>query len=213
MNSTLRHLLYTAAALLLMACAHKPEAHEGSCPGCTSVYVEGGQLTVAHLVSADPSEVERVAASYCRSHQSGAPVIKQPPELSRHPGWAMYSFSCEGTGTGAVVAAGEPASPVAPQPSMPPAAGSDAARFDETCTGMGFRKDTREYGDCVSKLTEMKSQAQQLRQEQRKQAIKLIEQGLSGLSAPTAAPTPITIRLPGGEVLTCLQTGSQVSCN
>jgi len=197
-----------AVALLLVGCAHKQEIQCGR--GCTSVYAEDGQLTVAHLASADPSAVERVAGSYCKDHQLGKPVIKQPPELSKHPGWAMYSFQCEDRGADAAVAKDLP---VVPPAAAPQAVVDEADKFGAMCTGMGFPKATPEYGSCVSKLVEMSAQAEQLRQQQRKQAIRMIEQGLSGLSAPGAPPAPTTIRLPSGEVLTCTQTGSQVNCN
>jgi hypothetical protein len=211
MKATLHRLGAIAAALLLTACAHKPLPAD--CEGCTSVYVEDGQLAVAHLVSADPSAVQRVAASYCQDHQLGKPLIKQPPDLSKYPKWAIYFFQCESQQADLAAAKGQPRLPVAQPSPIPPPAGDKAERFGATCGGMGFQKGTPEYDNCVSKLIEMSGQAEQLREQQRKQAIRMIEQGLSGLTPPTASPTPTTIRLPGGETLTCTQTGSQVSCN
>ncbi len=205
-------LTFAAAALLLVGCATK---REFACSGsmCTSVYTEDGRLTVAHHVSADPSAVERVASSYCQQHHLGKPVIKQPPDLSSHPQWAIYSFDCEQPAADAVAAKDAQGVAVAQQSAGPQPVGGEAERFAATCASLGFQTGTPEYGACLSKLGEMSNQADQLRQQQRKQAIRMIEQGLSGLSSPGASSTPATIRLPSGEVLTCTQTGNQVSCN
>ncbi len=221
MKATLHRCSCIAVTLLVVGCAHKQEARLGECDGCspTSVYLEGGQPAISHLVGSDPSAVERVAASYCQDHHLGKPLIKQPPEIkqapepSKSPRWAIYSFKCEDLGTAVVAAQGEPDLHVGEQPAVRQTVGDAADKFDATCAGMGFQKDTPEYGNCIMKLKEMAHEAEQLRQQRRKQAIKMIEDGLRGLSPPSTSPATTTIRLPGGEVLTCTQTGSQVNCN
>lgn len=221
MKAMLHRLGCIAVTLLIVGCAHKQEARLGECDGCspTSVYFENGQLAISHLVGSDPSAVERVAASYCQEHHLGkpsikqAPEIKQPPELSKSPRWAIYSFKCEDLGTAVVAAQGEQRLAGGEQPAVRQTVGDEADKFDATCAGMGFQKETPEFGNCVMKLKEMAHEAEQLRQQRRMQAIKMIEDGLRGLSPPSASPATSTIRLPSGEVLTCTQTGSQVKCN
>jgi hypothetical protein len=122
-----------------------------------------------------------------------------------------YDFSC-----------GTPGATVAQQP-----AGSDVERFGATCTGIGFQKAKPEYGNCILRLMEKNSSQategarlslqQQLRHPQREQVVKVLRQGLDGLSTPPPAecesPATMTIRLPCGEVVSCTKKGDQVRCD
>ncbi|MBV8210269.1 MAG: hypothetical protein JO133_09440 [Burkholderiaceae bacterium] len=119
-----------------------------------------------------------------------------------------YDFSCGAEGT----------------PAPQQAVGSDTERFGATCASIGFQKGTTDYGNCVLKLMEMNSaqasasspMQQQLRQQQREHATRVIRQGLDGLSDQPApgceAATTMTIRLPCGDVVSCTKKGDQVSC-
>jgi hypothetical protein len=217
MKATLRRLGCTTAALVLIGCAHSsPGAPGAACEGCTSIFAEGGRLAVAQFGAADASAVQRVADSYCEGHHLGSPTIAHQPDTSAYPRWALYSFQCGERAAGTAVAqdlpaAAQPASK--PAAAAPVAAADDADRFGSMCASMSFQRATPEFDGCVSKLRAMSAaQAQQLR-EQRRQAIRMIEQGLSALSPQGGPAAPTTIRLPSGEVLTCTQAGGQVSCN
>jgi hypothetical protein len=219
MKATLRRLGCTAAALVLISCAHSsPGAPGVPCEGCTSIFAEGGRLAVAQFGAADPSAVQRVADSYCEKHHLGSPAIAPKPDTSAYPRWALYSFNCGERPANLAVTQNSPAAAqAAPTPAraapLAGAAADDADKFASMCTSMSFQKGTPEYDGCVSKLQAMSAaQAQKLR-EQRGQAIRMIEQGLSALSPQGGSAAPTTIRLPSGEVLTCTQTGGQVSCN
>jgi hypothetical protein len=99
-------------------------------------------------------------------------------------------------------------------------------KFGTTCTRIGFQRGTPEYGNCVLKPMEMNgTQAteaagallqQQLRQQQREQAIRAIRQGFDGLSTLQPGcemPATMTIKLPCGEVVSCSKKGDQVNCD
>ena len=232
MKPTLARFGCVAAALILMSCAHRENNTPGApgvpCDGCSSVYSEGGRLAVAQLGAADPSAVQRVADSYCEKRRLGSPRIAQSPDVKTYPQWALYDFKCADRPADAAEMKGAPAAVLAqqaptqapvlsPMPGQPPSGqapmGDDAEKFGAMCVSMAFQKGTPEYSDCISKLKGMnEAQSQQLRQQQRRQAIKMIEQGLGALS-PAGSSTPATIRLPSGEVLTCTQSGTQVNCN
>jgi hypothetical protein len=182
MKETSFRLTCAAAALVLAGCAHQ-EAEE--CRGCTTVYLEGGQLAIAHFVPADPSAVDRVAAAYCQEHHSGKPQITKHPELQKYSHWAVYLFACEDQGTDmaltkdrqdvpVVKPSATPASTLQPTTVQPPAAqpssvqapavqpnsaktplDAEAAKLGATCTSLGFQKQTPEYGNCVLKLMEL----------------------------------------------------------
>jgi hypothetical protein len=191
MKATLHRLTCTAVALILIGCAHH---QDDQCRGCTSVYLEGGQLAIAHFAPADPSAVDRVAASYCQEHHSGKPVITKHPELQKYPHWAVYLFSCEDRDTDVVVTKGTQDLPVVQQSAVRQPVDIEAEKLGATCTGMGIQKGTPEYGNCILKLMEMSNaDAEQLRRQQR-------------------VPTLTTIRLPSGEILTCTQAGDQLNC-
>jgi hypothetical protein len=135
-----------------------------------------------------------------------------------------YDFNCRDREKDvAAIRGNNPQPTVAQQP-----VDEDVEKLGATCASIGFQKGTPDYGNCVLKLMEMRNaqvgqaaalsvlQQQQLRQLQREQAIKMLQQGLSGLSAqpPNAtAPTTTTIQLPSGEIVTCTKTGDQVNCN
>lgn len=214
MKASLHRLGCMAVALFLVGCGHGQQGL-GECDGCapTAVHFEEGQLAISHLVGSDPSAVERVAASYCQEHHLGKPLIKQPPDLTKYPRWALYFFKCEEAGTAVVTAQGKQDLHAGAQVAVGQPVAGEADKFGATCGGMGFQKETPEYGNCVVKLTELAHEAEQGRLQRRRQAIKMIEEGLRGLSAPSASPATTTIQLPGGETLTCTQTGSQVNCN
>jgi len=168
--------------------------------------------------------VDRVAAKYCEERHLGAPAIGQPYNDPRngYP-YVYYDFKCRDREADVVVTReNKPQPTVAPQP-----VGDDLEKLGATCASIGFQKATPDYGNCVLKLMEMRNaQAvqgaamsvppEQLRQLQREQAIKMLQQGLSGLSAQppnTTAPTTATIQLPSGEIVRCTKTGDQVNCN
>lgn len=218
MNAALRQLIYAALAVPLIGCAHSsPGAPGVPCEGCTTIYLEGGRQAVAQFGAADPSAVQRVADSYCDRRHLGTPAIQPTPDTATYPRWALYSFKCAEEAANVAAAQDSPVPPPPVQRPVPAApmsaAAGDSDKFGAMCTSMAFQKGTPEYDGCVAKLQSMSAEAKQAREQQRRQAIRMIEQGLSALSPQGGAGAPTTIRLPSGEVLTCTQTGGQVTCN
>ncbi len=156
--------------------------------------------------------MERVARRYCAEHGLGPAAIGNRYTSPLGSGFWGYDFSCGSRGE----------TSAAQQP-----VGSDVEKLGATCTSLGFQKGTPEHDNCVLKLTEMNStQAterarispqQQLRQQQREQAVKTIRQGLDGLSSPPPAqcesPTTMTIKLPCGDIVSCTKKDGQVNCD
>jgi len=226
MKATLFRLGCAAAALLLTGCAHH-ETEE--CRGCTTVYLEGGQLAIAHFVPADPAAVDRVAAAYCQEHRMGKPEITKHPELQKYSHWAVYLFACEDPGADAAATGdrpelpvGQPAAalpPVAPpsssQPPMaaPPTVQPSAAQTPAV-PPVAVQKpvdiEAAKLGATCTNLGFQKGTPEygncvlKLMEFSRAQADQLRQQ--------QHAPTLTTIQLQNGEILTCKQTDDRMSC-
>jgi hypothetical protein len=189
------------------------------CTDCaTALYSDTGSGgNIYNVASSSEDAVGRVARRYCAEHGLGQPTIgSRTPSPLGSDFWG-YDFSCGAPGTS--------------QPQQTPQAqqpvGSDVEKFGATCTSIGFQKGTPEHGNCILRMMEMNraqvtqgsgpSLQQQLRQQQREQAIQLIHQGLDGLSAQPPleckSPVTMTMKLPCGDVVSCTKTGGQVSCD
>jgi hypothetical protein len=188
------------------------------CTDCaTALYRDNGSGgSIYNVASRGEHAVERVARRYCSERGLGSPAIgnRYTPPLGS--GFWGYDFSCG--------ARGETSrdTPAAQEP-----AGSDPDKVSATCTSLGFRKGAPEHDHCIQRLTEMNStQAteaarvslqQQLRQQQREQAVRVLRQGLDGLSPPPPAqceaPTTMTIKLPCGDIVSCTKKAGQVNCD
>jgi hypothetical protein len=188
------------------------------CTDCaTALYRDNGSGgSIYNVVSRGEDAVERVARRYCSEHGLGSPAIGNPYTPPLGSGFRGYDFSCGARGEASRETS------AAPEP-----LGNDLEKFSRTCINLGFRKGTPEHDNCILRLTEMNStQAtegarislqQRLRQQQREQAVKLIRQGLEGLSAPSPAqceaPTTMTIKLPCGDIASCTKKGGRVDCD
>jgi hypothetical protein len=209
--------LWAATALSVAGCGSlslRQGESTSRCTDCaTALYRDSGSGgSIYNVVSRSDDAVERVARRYCAERGLGPPAIgnRYTPPLGS--GFWGYDFSCGSQG--------QP--PVAQQP-----VGSDVGKFSATCTSLEFQKGTPEHDNCILKLMEMNStQAtegarislqQQLRRQQREQAVKVIRQGLDGLSTPPPAqcesPTTMTIKLPCGDIVSCTKKGGQVNCD
>ena len=188
------------------------------CTDCaTALFRDSGSGgSIYNVDRASEDAVERVARRYCMEHGLGQPTVGKRYVPPMGSGFWGYDFSCGAPGE-APAAEG----PVAQQP-----AGSDMEKFGATCTSLGFQKGTPEHGNCILKLMEMnRSRAvesagptpQQLRQQQREEAVKVLRQSLGGLSAqaPAACESPMTmtISLPCADVVSCTKKGDQISCD
>jgi hypothetical protein len=226
MKATLFRLACAAAALLLAGCAHQEAA---PCRGCTTVYLEGGQLAIAHFVAEDPAAVDRVAAAYCQEHHMGKPEITRHPELQKYSHWAVYLFACEDQGADAAVTgaredlpaaqpAAAPPSTLPPSPAplstaAPPAAQAPAVQAPAAAPPAVPKPvdlEAARLGSTCAGLGFQKGTAEygncvlKLMAFSRDQAEQLRQQ--------QRAPTLTTIQLQNGDILTCKQTGDLVSC-
>ncbi len=182
------------------------------CTDCaTALYRDnGGGGSIYNVASRSEDAVERVARRYCIEHGLGQPTVGRRYVPPMGSGFWGYDFSCGPRGQ----------APVARRP-----AEGDGEKLGATCTSLGFQNGTPQYDSCVLKLrqisstqaTEITDPAQQVRQRQREQAIRVLRQGLDSLSAqPPAAcesPATMTIRLPCGDIVSCTKRGDQVSCD
>jgi len=183
------------------------------CTDCaTALYRDTGSGgSIYNVASASEDAVGRVARRYCTEHGLGPPTMGNQYAAPLGTGFVAYDFSC-----------GPREAPAAQQ-----SVGIDVEKFGATCTSIGFQKGTSEYGNCILRLMEMNStQAtesaglplqQQLRQQQREQAIRVIRQGFDGLSGQPPAgcesPATMTIKLPCGDAVSCTKRGDQVTCD
>jgi len=206
--------LCIATAFSLTGCGSLRQGESISrCPDCaTALYRDTGSGGTIYNVSSQSEEaVERVARRYCAAHGLGQPTIGSRHASPLGTDFAGYDFTC-----------GSPGTAQAQQ-----AVDSGADRLGATCSSMGFKRATPEYDNCIVKLTEMNraqatqgagpSPQQQFRQRQQEQAIRVIQQGLDGLSAQPPLecqlPVTMTVRLPCGDVVSCTKKGDQVNCD